>query len=160
MKSLNGKLDLRTDQGISATLEGMMGSGTTSFGAAIKNIDDELATDISPERRQNLEKVKAAYKEGLGKLSIDNAVSDIAAMQYWQMADPEGYSSSARREEVRQMLADLRKLRERRHQAIRMHNQLNTVEGEKDFNKGVEYYTQAYKEQQAQEGRGANGRSC
>ena len=156
----NGKLDLRTDKGMSAVLKAMMGTGATSLGAAMSSIENQLKKDsqlsednpnkMSPEEINELGELYKTYNQGLGELSIDNAVSDMAAMSYWKIADPEGYQASAKREEVRQMLADLRKLRERRQQAIRMHNELNTVSGEKSFNNAVEYYEQAYAQQQAE----------
>ena len=153
----NGKLDARTEGTYSEMLKAMMGSGTTTIGAAMQNLKNKLVEDsklpdsdpnkLSPEMIDAIGTQIQSLEKGKAELSIDNAVSDMAAMNFWKIGDPDGYAASARREEARQLLADLRKLRERRQQAINMYNTLNTVSGEKDFNTYVEFYEQKYAEQ-------------
>ena len=153
----NGNLNLRTDGTYSEMLKAMMGTGTTTIGAALNNLKNTVIKDsklpdndpgkLSPEALDAIGEQIVSLEKGLGELSIDNAVSDMAAMNFWKAVDPDGYASSPRREEARQLLADVRKLRERRQQAVNMYNNLNTVAGERDFNSNVELYEEKYAEQ-------------
>ena len=155
----NGSLNARTDGTYSEMLKAMMGTGTTTIGGAISNLKETVREDaklpdgspqkLSPEALDAIAEQITSLEKGVAELSIDNAVSDMAAMNFWKAVDPDGYASSPRREEARQLLADLRKLRERRQQAIQMYNNLNTVAGERDFNKYVQFYEDKYAEQTA-----------
>jgi len=154
----DGKLNLRASEGVSKILKETLGSGTVSFAARAAEIREQLKqnSNLGPDHPnkfpadtvQELEAAAEMLEKGLGDLQYSNAVDDIEFMKKWQAEDPDGYNASPHRNEVAQMLSDLRKLRERRQDAIRMYNQLNTNLGEAEFNKHVEYYTDAYAKQE------------
>ena len=163
----NGKLDLRTNNNLSEKnqrgdlLQARMGSGTTTLGVERDKIELRLKKDLTlpeghpdklaPEMIALLQEQLTVIDKGIAELSVHNAVDDINFMELWKRNDPDGYAASPFREQARQMLADIRKLRERRQEAISMHNELNTVRGEQRFMSNIEQYTQAFTQQEQEQ---------